>query len=427
MAMNMAMVMAEMIARQSPPEAMWQRALARRSTREWGIRGALALLAAAIGYVSVINSLAEVIKRRDPFHAHRMAPENGQITALLAANRMLNDRAPRDQGETTRLSLLALRQDPTAIQAVATLGLQAQIANDIPAARRLFAYSQRLSRRHLQTQLWAIEDSVARGDVSGTLRHYDIALRTSKTAPVLLFPPLYNAIVDPAVRTALARTLAGRPGWGAQFMDYLVKNKGNSTATASLLVQLHHAGLALPSEAVATAVDGLLADQDFEAAWRFYASVRPGVSRLQSRDPRFSWDLATPSAFDWTPSNDAVINASIQREGDHGLFEFANPPSVGGPVLKQLQMLPAGEYRLEGHGTGIDQPDQSLPYWLLTCRDGRELGRVVLANLAQTGGRFSGRLNVPANCLVQTLALVAPASDGAAGNAGQIDWVRLFR
>src|SRR3546814_1290750 len=68
---------------------------------------------------------------------------------------------------------------------------------DQAKGERLLAYSQKLSRRDLRTQLMAIELAVAQGDISGALRHYDIALRTKKNAPELLFPVLTSALPDP--------------------------------------------------------------------------------------------------------------------------------------------------------------------------------------------------------------------------------------
>ncbi|MDT9096849.1 hypothetical protein RSW32_26335, partial [Escherichia coli] len=76
----------------------------------------------------------------------------------------------------------------------------AQLHGDVGAARRLFAYGQRLSRRDNSTQLWAIEDAVARNDIPDVLRHYDVALRTSPNLADILYPVLASASADPAIR-----------------------------------------------------------------------------------------------------------------------------------------------------------------------------------------------------------------------------------
>jgi hypothetical protein len=90
-----------------------------------------------------------------------------------------------------------------------------------------------------------------------------------------------------------------------------------------------------------------------------------------------------------------------------------------------MQVLPPGDYRLEGHASGIEQPESSAPYWLLSCSDGRELGRVVVHNATRDGGHFAGRFNVPAGCPSQFLTLVARPSDLVSGLSGQIDQVQL--
>lgn len=424
--MNMVMAMAAIVPQQSLPKVVRRRgSLSKRSVKEWGVRGALAVLALGLGGISIANSLAEVVKGDDPAQAHVLAPGNGKITALLAAKQLGDASVESAPSETVQLARLAVRQDPTAVQAIATLGFEAMMQHNPTMARRLFAYSQHLSRRDLQTQIWAIEDAVTRGDVADALRHYDIALRTSNRAPDLLFPVLSKAIVDTDVRTGLVAIMAKRPGWSLQFINYLANSSGSLEVSANFLAQLQHAGVRAPEDAVAATVNGLLANQAFETAWQFYALVRSGVDRRQSRNPQFSSNLSTPSQFDWTPVNDAVINTSIQRDGRHGLFDFSVPPSVGGTLLTQMQMLPPGRYKLEGHTTGIDQSAQTAPYWVLTCHGGGELGRIEIPNSTQSDGAFSGQLQVDRNCPVQMLALIARASDGIAGNSGQINRVQL--
>ena len=124
--------------------------------------------------------------------------------------------------------------------------------------------------------------------------------------------------------------------------------------------------------------------------------------------------------------SDNSIAASIQRSHDGGVFEFSAPASIGGPVLQQVQLLPAGTYRLTGHSDGIAQDARALPYWMLTCRSsGRELGRVAVPKSAQGGGKFAGMLIVPTDCPMQTLTLFAQASDAIGGTSGQIDSIVL--
>ncbi len=397
----------------------------RRSATEWGVRGALAIAVAGLGYVSVAHSLAYMMRGTAPARAHALAPWDGRITALLSEQLSGPDATPADRKRADELALLALRQDPTAVPAVATLGINAQVRGDTAAARRIFAYSEKLSRRDLRTRLWAIEDAVGRGDIPGALHNYDIALRTSRIAPDLLFPVLASAISDTEIQQALIATLARRPAWSEQFLGFVAGTGPDTRATANLFEAVRRRGIALPIGAAPALVGRLLAEGHVDDAWRFYAALTPGVDRRVARDPDFTANLQSPTPFDWTPITDSGVSATIQRGEQGGIFDFAVPPNLGGAILRQTQLLPPGSYAIEGRGIGIEQADNALPYWTLTCPDGRELGRVTVPNSAQANGRFAGRFTVPAGCPVQQLLLVARPSEQLSGLSGQIDDIRL--
>lgn len=396
-----------------------------RSARHWMVRGSLAALAALVGGISVAGTTAQVIRNADPERAHKLAPGDGRITALLAARRLIAEPTAAGSFSPAALARAALRQDPTAIPAVVTLGLTTQLRSGPTSARRLFAYSEVLSRRDLQTQLWSIEDAVGRGDVAGALVHYDRALRTSRTAPDLLFPVLASAIADPTVRAATIRTLVDRPGWGDAFISHVARGAGDPEVTTDFFAGLHRAGVPVFEEAGVTAMNALVARGLFERAWNYYASIHPGANPRRSRDPDFSADPKMPAPFDWTGLNDAGIITSFQRGDRGGLFDFSVSAGAGGALLRQMQVLPPGAYRLVGRSIGPDQPEPTLPYWTLTCTDGRELGRVPVSGRGQSDGLFVGRFDVPAGCPVQTLTLMARSSEAIGGTLGQIDRVQL--
>ncbi|WP_156357798.1 hypothetical protein [Sphingomonas sp. Leaf62] len=390
------------------------------------MRGTLAIAAAGLGTVSVAHSLAYTMRGSAPAQAHALAPWDGRITALLSEQLSAPNATPADRGRADELAQRALRQDPTAVAAVATLGINAQVRDDTAAARRIFAYSEKLSRRDLRTRLWANEDAVARGDIPGALRNYDIALRTSRIAPDLFFPVLVNAIGDENIRVALARTLAGRPPWGEQFIMTTVSNAPDSRAAADLLYLLRLKRVPLPVDASSILTERLIREGYFDDAWRFYATFTPGVKREESRNPKFAVIPGAPTPFDWMPATDGGIIGTIQQSGQDGFFDFSVPTSLSGPLLQQTQILQPGGYTLTGRSSGIEQGGSALLYWVLACAEGRELGRVTVPNSSQNNGRFNGHFVVPTNCPVQKLQLVARPSDALPGVSGRIDEVQLY-
>jgi len=400
--------------------------LPRRSSREWIVRGALAAGVLAAGYFSVTHTLAQAVVKNKPAFAHAGAPWDGRTTAAFAASLAGENATSGDRVRADVLARQALRQDPTAVTAASTLGIDAQIRGDARAARRLFAYSERLSRRDLQTQLWQIETAVAAGDIPGALRHYDIALRTKTQSWDLLFPILASASADGQVRGPLIRTLASKPLWAEPFINDVAADPPDPQSASALFLELRRAGVSVPEGAHAHAISALLEGGFADGAWRHYAAIHRGVDQRRSRDPLFAGAGDAPTPFDWTPVNDGSVNTSIQRGDKGGLFDFSVPASLGGPLLRQVQMLTPGNYRISGHSSGIEQAPGSQPYWSLQCRaDGRELARVALPNSSQAGGTFEGRMTVPDGCRVQVLVLMARASEAVSGLSGQIDRLEL--
>lgn len=396
----------------------------RRSGAEWAVRGGLAVAALAFGYVGVTRSLASCVKGVDPALAHVLAPEDGRITALVAQGLAGAEAGLADRTKADRLAQQALRQDATSLVAASTLGIDAQVRGETEEARQLFGYAEALSRRDLQTQVWAIENAVGRGDLPVALRHYDIALRTSRNAQDLLFPILASAIATEPVRRALTGVLAQRPVWGPHFLGYAVWQGQDPRVTALLFLALRRAGIPAQEETTAQLVDRLATNVSPLDAWTFYASNRSGVERRMSRDPRFRSSLPA-TMFDWRPIDGVGVTATIQTAVRGGLVDFAAAAGVGGVALQQMQVLPPGKYRLVGHSIAIEQAKSARPYWRLSCLNGQELGRVALPNSAEQSGIFVGWFTVPSDCAAQILSLVVRPSDAIAGASGQIDRVQL--
>lgn len=397
------------------------------SPKAWSLRAFLALLALCVGYASVSHALAQALARRNPTLAYNISPGFGRIAAkqalgLSAATE--TNRVGRERAD--KLAKEALLGDPTTVPAVSALGLNAEVRGDRSAARRLFSYAQRLSRRALEVQLWAIEDAVARNDVEGALHHYDIALRTSGRGANVLVPVLASAASDPVIRIALVRTLAAEPNWGESFLTYIADRGTDPLATADLFQRLRRADVHVPESARPPIVSALLQDNKFDQAWQYYVSEVGGGDRRFSRDPSFASTTSSPTLFDWRIVNEGGVSTSIQRDGNRGLFEFSVPAGIGGALVEQVQILPPGTYLLSGSARRFEPAGGAMPYWVLLCgRQGRELGRVELPRSPNPAGEFSGTLIVPTGCPMQVLALIARATDGSSGLSGQIDRVQL--
>ena len=220
--------------------------------------------------------------------------------------------------------------------------------------------------------------------------------------------------------------LANEPNWGAAFLTFAATSGSDPLALTQLIREGSKANLPIDANIRTNLVNSLVAKGLVGPAWDYYSSFRGTSSKARSRDPEFVLtDNEARTAFDWALGTSTGTSTAMLSKGDSGVFDFAAAPGSGGLLLQQLQVLPAGIYRLEGTSAGIDLPERSRPYWSLSCIDGRELGRVVVPDPQRNAALFGGRMTVPSDCPVQTLALIARPVEGLTGLTGQIESVQL--
>jgi hypothetical protein len=330
---------------------------------------------------------------------------------------------PANNVRTEQLARRALLRDATNVSAAATLGFVVQLRDPV-RAEQLFRYAEGLSRRELRTQIWMIENAVVKGQVQEALRHYDVALRSSSSAPALLYPALAVAIADPFIRRSLIEVLRRRPAWSESFLRGVSINGPDFAAAAALLTELRAGGIAPPAEAIANLSASLAARGDYGRAWRLFADGTPGVSRLRIRNGSFTTGDFTASPFNWLVGNDGGFSAAIQGEPE-GVLNVEASPTVGGVAVKQLQLLPPGRYRLSTRVRNVAQPAESRPYWTIACASGRELSRVQIGQAGEKGAIFADEFIVPSDCAAQWLSLTIVPSDLPEGVSMLVDDVEI--
>lgn len=398
-----------------------------RSGVELFARLALGLSAAVLGLASVTHSIGSALTNVDPAMAFAFAPFDGQIGAIRALDQLKSSPQAGKNIRSVQLAREALRREPIALDAFAALGLAAQLDNKPEEARRIFQYALQLSRRDPQARMWAIEENVGRGDISGALLNYDLALRTSVKAQGILFPILASAISEPKVRSILLQRMSDRPSWEGAFISFLVNYSIDPEATVAFFRDGEHINLPVNSTLRAMAVNGLVAQSKLDSAWEYYVSLHKNVDAGQSRDPKFTMVLSTPSAFDWMAMDSPAISATIDRKPEGGAIDFSIPPVVGGVIASQMQMLPPGAYKFSGLATEIQPTEKGLIYWSLDCFGGLKLGSVGVSSSASGDGTFNGMFTVPQDCVGQRLSLNAKPTNDMLGISGKITEAKLVR
>lgn len=379
------------------------------ANRAW--RSGVAILAIGIAYVAGAQALADATEAVSPDKAFALAPWDGQIGARYARSLVpeTTDKSRLEQADRT--ARRALRREGLALDAITTLGLDAQTQGEERLARRYLSLAQHLSRRNLAIQLWAIEDAVSRGNIAEAVVNYDIALRTNRDARKILFPILAAAIADPKIADAMTRTLATNPYWAPDFIFFLAKEGADPEAAARLFDRLATAHVSIAPEARTVLVENLIAKRDFDGAWASYVKDHPTADRRRSRDPHFTNDQGSRSSFDWQLLGDAG-SISIERGSVGNVLSFSVPTGSGGLLARQMQLLPPGSYSLRSVHSGSDEPASARLTWSLSCWDGRSLTNMPLLGSQHGTKETAIRFTVPPGCNVQWLSLIAPPSDG---------------
>lgn len=383
-------------------------------------------LAAAAGCFSVLHSAAMVISKANPSAAYRLMPYDGRIAAEAAWEGFSLNPQHSSKSKPYRLAIDALKMDATSVKAVNVLATHAQLKGQGARAEQLFGFSAALSRRELAPQLWEIKDSVARGDIKRALINFDLALRTSKSARRLLFPVLAGALKEPRIRTELIELLKRQPEWASLFIPSLPGSRDvKPVDVAAFYTEASREGFPIEASLRNRTVDALVAKGYLVEGWKYYASMRSGVSPSHSRDPNFQFTEERPSLFDWKFPENSGVFTSVVRDNGGNFVDFQVSPSHRGVAMVQRQVLPSGVYTLSGTIRDVGQSAGLEPFWVLACEQGQELGRVSIPTPTHGISSFNGEFTVPDGCPLQSLSFVLPMQDRIAGLSGAVTRVVL--
>lgn len=382
-------------------------------------RTALAGLVLLVGVFAVRHSLGLALSDRRPEIALQIDGENAFVRAD-AAKALLRSGDPEDRRKAYGLAQGALARDAGNVTALSALGISSDDAAEVTGA---FNASARLSRRDLPTRLWLIETAVARGDVVGALTHYDIALRTNRSAPSVLFPVLVEAAADGELRPEIARMLSNRPPWGALYLQQLAQS-GDRQGAADLFIRLKRRGIDTGRDADAALYARLIEINAYDTAWDLYAAGHPGSDRNNVRNPRFAEQPAAPTPFDWQVAENEFVNTRLELIGDgQGNLVFATAAGEGGEAANQLLVLEPGSYRIE-IVAGAIASDGAAPYLSIICRGS---GQSIVRQPLRAGGSARARFAVPSGCPAQTLNLTVPAASSLGTVEGTVRQLRIIR
>lgn len=392
-------------------------------------------LAGLLAIASTFVSLANLVRAKSPEFALRLIPFDAEAHISAAERLFLKAPSKAQAREAQALAATAFNRDGTLAQSFRIMGMASAVLGQDGRASKMFAQSDRLSRRDLPARLWLIEDAVNRGDMNGALGHFDVALRTSSAASDLLFPILENAVDDPEVAKAALPLFRANPPWLGSFVSHVVGSEHDATALAALVAQLPETVKQVDEPLRMALVQKLATTgKPFEAFRLYAASTRRALNpdgRLHDTGFRRSgrW-----MPIDWTLAGESEIEATVPASVESGPsgtgLDYRADSGTGGDVAVKLLFLKPGNYRIRSSATRETDDAQSLAVWQLRCGDtqGKALAELPLPASAEAARTFQAIFAIPNDrCPAQWLALTLRASQGQDGLRGSVLGVSVDR
>jgi hypothetical protein len=313
----------------------------------------------------------------------------------------------------------ALRSSPLNARALTLLGLIAERKGNPNSADALMRIAVARTWRDPTTDEWLLNREAHLGNYAAALPYADALERIDWHYEPELFPVLASFTIDPRAFQALTAFLATSPPWRARFLSELSGRLANRTRLVQLYAALNDTQKPPTKDELRPYLNRLIKDENFELAYQTWQATLPPQQRADAAHP-FNRDFDFPIdnlAFNW--NLDAVAGANVQivssaAEGGkkRALFVEFSGARVRFANVKQLLMLPAGDYAFSGKVKAADLRTSRGLWWRVFCANA---SATTLANTELVSGpmpwtEFTAKFQVPAgDCGAQWLQLELPA------------------
>jgi hypothetical protein len=324
-----------------------------------------------LAWLSFIHAVANITWDRNPDVALRYVPDHPLALSRKADEMFAEKQDPATLAKVEAMAKQSLRGGALNPVAIRLLGYVADVRGDTKKARELMLLSHKVSRRDFGTQLWLIEDAVARGDKKQALYHYDIAMRTTPSSFPILFPTLTGALSDPEVRVALAPIVRQAPIWLPSYLSEAVNTVENPANLADVLVK---AG-GLPEDEgyqnLSNALLGQLAAKNKFPAFRQYYLALKGNKPAAFRSAALTKDTVNVRypAMGWQVVENVGIGGSFSQPDTKGRFSLSAFAGSGerGEVMRKMLFLEPGNYRFQARYAALEGVSDAEIRWDLQC------------------------------------------------------------
>jgi len=389
--------------------------LAKRQISAWrlGLGICAILVFSWIGWRVIAETSALSFAQSDPDAALGFVGDQHVALNRLAQKELLEPDGNLDSARDW--AQRALRSSPLNARALTLLGLIAERKGDAKSADSLMRMAVARTWRDRTTDEWLLNRETSGGEYAHALPYADAMLRMEFQPE--LFPVLASFTVDARAFQALTAFLATSPPWRLLFLSELSARLANQTRLVQLYTALNDTEHPPTTGELRPYVSRLIKDGNFELAYQTWQATLPPPQRADKSYP-FNRDFEFPVdglPFNWSLESVPGAEVRIVSSADSGkkpmlLIEFSGA-RVPFANVKQLLLLPAGDYSFSGRVKTADLRTSRGLWWRVFCAN----GATTLANTELVSGTmpwtdFTVNFQVPAaDCGAQWLQLELPA------------------
>jgi len=329
-----------------------------------------------LAWLSFIHAVANITWQQNPDMALSYVPDHPLALSRKADELFAEKQDPATLAKVEAMAKQSLRGGALNPVAIRLLGYVADVRGDLEKARELMLLSQKVSRRDFGTQLWLIEDAVARGDKKQALYHYDIALRTTPSAYPILLSTLVGALEDPEVRSGLVPYVKSNPNWLPSFLSEAINTSENPANLADVLLKSKGLPDREDYKGLSNQLLARLAQKgQFDTYRQYYLSLKGtngatlrsvglNASTVNLRYPVAGWQLVDNPGIGGTFS-------AFDKSGRASLLAFAGSGERG-ELMRKYTSLKQGSYRFSAFYDAAEGASDSEIRWEMQCLSNKD-------------------------------------------------------
>lgn len=238
------------------------------------------------------------------------------------------------------------------------------------ARERLIVLSNRVSRRDGALQLWFVLDAAQKNDGPVMMAHLDTLIRSHPETAPIVFQALSTGLAEPKFRDTIARSLAQRPPWLADFLIAVIPNSQHPELLAQTVTRLNRLPRSPDLDSAWSQLLHKLADTGHSSELRAVFERLPQARRELLTTVELPRDEAEAllAPVSWHLIQNADYSATLISQGGRNAIEVFLAGDLSGTLARKVVFLAPGSHSVGFElKSGTGRPRMGL---VTRCLDG---------------------------------------------------------